>query len=78
MTLVIIFIFQAKRLGDGFKEILEKCGTDGELADKEMIEKLMTNSIRDDMSLLPRIYPPEKEHFLSSIFVDADSPLVCS
>lgn len=78
MTLVIIFIFQAKRLGDGFKEILEKCGTDGELADKEMIEKLMTNSIRDDMSLLPRIYPPEKEHILSSIFVDADSPLVCS
>lgn len=66
---------KAKRLGDGFKEILDKCGTDGELADKEMIEKLMTNSIRDDMSLLPRVYPQEREHFLSSIFVDADTPL---
>ena len=42
-----------------------------------MVEKLMTNTIRDDdQSLLPGIYPPEREHYLSSIFVDAVTPLV--
>ncbi|XP_024031381.1 transport and Golgi organization protein 2 homolog [Morus notabilis] len=65
---------KAKRLGDGFNEFLDKYG-DGELPYKEMVEKLMTNRIRDDISLLPRIYTPEKEHCLSSIFVDADTPL---
>ena len=47
-----------------------------ELPVKEMVEKLMTNTEKDDESLLPHIFPPEREYNLSSIFVDTDNPLV--
>lgn len=70
------FIYcQAHRLGQGFKELLDKYG-DGEICRKEMVEKLMKNTIKDDKSLLPGIYPLEREYELSSIFVDSDTPLV--
>ena len=61
--------FQAQRLGDSFKELLDKDGNN-ELPVKEMANELMTNTIKDDISVLPRIYPPEYEYELSSIFVD--------
>ncbi|PON89910.1 Transport and Golgi organization protein [Trema orientale] len=66
---------KAQRLGDSFKELLKEY-SEGELPAKEMVEKLMTNTIRDDdESLLPAIFPPESEHYLSSIFIDAVTPL---
>ncbi|CAJ2638111.1 unnamed protein product [Trifolium pratense] len=41
-----------------------------------MVEKLMTNTIKDDeQCLLPGIRPPELEFPLSSIFVDIQLPL---
>lgn len=49
---------------------------DRELPVKEMVEKLMTNTIKDDVSLLPGIYSPRREYQYSSIFVDTDSELV--
>ena len=47
-----------------------------ELLVKEMVEKLMKNIEKDDESLLPHIFPPEREYNLSSIFVDTNTPLV--
>lgn len=41
-----------------------------------MVDKVMTNTIKDDASMLPYIYPQEKEHYISSILVDAETPLV--
>lgn len=49
---------------------------DAEVAVAEMVEKLMRDTIRDDESVLPHIYPAEKEYYLSSIFVEAETPLV--
>lgn len=71
----IIFLFQAQRLGNNFKELLDTYGEE-ELPVKEMVEKLMTNTEKDDESLLPHIFPPEREYNLSSIFVDTNNPLV--
>uniref|UniRef100_A0A803NJ95 Uncharacterized protein n=2 Tax=Cannabis sativa TaxID=3483 RepID=A0A803NJ95_CANSA len=65
---------KAQRLGDNLKELLNTYN-DGELPPKEIVEKLMTNTIKDDYSLLPGLYPREKEYHLSSIFVDVVSPL---
>ena len=71
----LYFSFQALRLHSSFKEALDRYGGD-ELPVKEMVEKLMTNTIKDNICMFPQIYPPEKEHYLSSIFVDAETPLV--
>uniref|UniRef100_A0A2P2J9N7 Transport and Golgi organization 2 homolog n=2 Tax=Rhizophora mucronata TaxID=61149 RepID=A0A2P2J9N7_RHIMU len=65
---------KAQRLGNNFKILLDKCGS-AELPLGEMAEILMTNTIKDDESILPHIYPAEREYHLSSIFVDADTPL---
>ncbi|GAV88748.1 NRDE domain-containing protein [Cephalotus follicularis] len=65
---------KAQRLGNSFNELLNNYG-ESELPMKEMAAKLMTNTIKDDESLLPHIYPFEREYHLSSIFVDMDSPL---
>ncbi|KAK3000839.1 hypothetical protein RJ639_020697 [Escallonia herrerae] len=51
-----------------------RCG-EGELSMKEMAEKLMRDTAKDDESVLPHFYPLEWEHQLSSIFVDAETPL---
>lgn len=65
---------KAKRLNHNFKELLDKYD-EGELPIRELVEKLMTNTIKDEESTLPRIYPPEREYKLSSIFVEEDTPL---
>ncbi|KAB5561671.1 hypothetical protein DKX38_006628 [Salix brachista] len=65
---------KAQRLGHGFKDFLEKYG-EAELPTEEMVEILMTSTIKDDESTLPGIYPSEREHQLSSIFVETDTPL---
>ncbi|XP_008235966.1 PREDICTED: transport and Golgi organization protein 2 homolog [Prunus mume] len=62
---------KVQRLGDSFKELLREHGGDNDLPMKEMVEKLMMNTIKDDEeSLLPHVYPPELEYHLSSIFVE--------
>ena len=51
---------------------------DDEVSLKEMAVQLMTDSTRDDKSLLPCIYSPEVEYELSSIFIDQARELVKS
>ncbi|CAJ2650362.1 unnamed protein product [Trifolium pratense] len=66
---------KAERLRHSFKELIDEYG-EGEFPIKEMVEKLMTNTIKDDeQCLLPGIRPPELEFPLSSIFVDIQLPL---
>ncbi|KAG5526905.1 hypothetical protein RHGRI_032982 [Rhododendron griersonianum] len=65
---------KSERLRHSFKELLDLYG-DAEVAVAEMVEKLMRDTIRDDESVLPHIYPAEKEYYLSSIFVEAETPL---
>ncbi|XP_059458295.1 uncharacterized protein LOC132187878 [Corylus avellana] len=60
---------KAQRLGDSFRELLDEHG-EKELPMKEMVEKLMMDTFKDDESMLPHIYPPEREYHLSSIFVE--------
>lgn len=69
------FFVQAERLRHNFKDFLDKYG-ERELPMKEMVEILMTNTVKDDESMLPKIYSAEFEYQLSSIFVDTDTPLV--
>ncbi|XP_020538693.1 uncharacterized protein LOC105641502 isoform X3 [Jatropha curcas] len=69
-----IHFLMAQRLGHNFKDLLDKYG-DSELPVNEMVEKLMMNTIKDEENMLPKIYPAEFEHQLSSIFVDTDTPL---
>lgn len=66
---------QAERLDHSFREKLTSYG-DSELPVKDFVESLMTNTTRDDLSSLPKIYPPEREYQLSAIFVECDTPLV--
>lgn len=62
-------------MSHSFKQLLEKYG-EGELPMKGMVDKLMLDTTKDDEHLLPRIYSPETEYSLSSIFVDVERPLV--
>lgn len=68
-------IAQAQRLDQSFRELINKNGN-RELSAEEMVEKLMTNTVKDDVSLLPGIYSPRTEYQYSSIFVDTDTELV--
>nr|GEU50043.1 transport and Golgi organization 2 homolog [Tanacetum cinerariifolium] len=63
---------KAQRLEHGFRESLNQYG-DGELPVNEMVDKLMGNTVKDNLSKLPQIYPPEFEYQLSSVFVDTVS-----
>lgn len=63
---------KAQRLEHSFRDSLNLYG-DGELPVNEMVDKLMRNTVKDDLSKLPQIYPPEFEYQLSSVFVDAVS-----
>ncbi|XP_022140668.1 transport and Golgi organization 2 homolog [Momordica charantia] len=65
---------KAQRLDQSFRDLVDKNG-DRELPTEEMVEKLMTNTIKDDESLLPGIYSPRREYQYSSIFVDTDTEL---
>ncbi|KAK7317934.1 hypothetical protein RJT34_02571 [Clitoria ternatea] len=62
---------KAERLRHNFKELIDQYG-EHEFPIEEMVEKLMTNTIKDDECMLPGIHPLEREHPLSSIFVDAE------
>lgn len=55
--------------------MLNKYGDD-EVSLKEMAVELMSNTIRDDKSLLPRIYSAEVEYELSSIYIEKAPQLV--
>lgn len=55
--------------------MLNKYGDD-EVSLKEMAVELMSNTIRDDKSLLPRIYSAEVEYELSSIYIENARQLV--
>ncbi|XP_031264855.1 transport and Golgi organization 2 homolog [Pistacia vera] len=66
---------KAERLSHRFKGLLEKYG-EAELPMKEMVDKLMLDTTKDDENLFPHIYSPETEYSLSSIFVDVERPLV--
>ncbi|GFY94490.1 hypothetical protein Acr_09g0009360 [Actinidia rufa] len=65
---------KAERLRHGFNDLLDVYG-EGEVPVDEMVEKLMTNTVKDDEIMLPHIYPVEREYHLSSIFVDMETPL---
>lgn len=52
-----------------FRDLLEKYG-EGEIPINEMVDKLMRNTVKHDISLLPKIYASEFEYQLSSVFVD--------
>ena len=75
--LVSSLSFQAQRLGDSFRELLDEHG-EKELPMKEMVEKLMVDTFKDDESMLPHIYPPEREYHLSSIFVETHTTPIVS
>ncbi|XP_057527750.1 uncharacterized protein LOC130806618 isoform X2 [Amaranthus tricolor] len=66
---------KAQRLLNNFRELLNIYG-EGEVDVHEMVEKLMTDTIKADKSLLPGIYLPDDEYPRSSIFVDTDTALV--
>ncbi|GJW33014.1 transport and Golgi organization protein 2 [Tanacetum coccineum] len=60
------------RLEHGFRDFFNQYG-DGELPINEMVDKLMGNTVKDDLSKLPHIYSAEMEYQLSSVFVDGES-----
>ncbi|KAL6963585.1 hypothetical protein U1Q18_034596 [Sarracenia purpurea var. burkii] len=64
---------KAERLRYGFKSLLDVYGED-EVPVKEMVEKLMRNRVKDDESMLPKIFSAEREYHLSSIFVEMETP----
>ncbi|KAI3804066.1 hypothetical protein L1987_32234 [Smallanthus sonchifolius] len=63
---------KAQRLEHGFKDLLDEYGV-GEIPINEMVDKLMGNTVKDDISMLPPIYSPEFEYQLSSVFVNTIS-----
>ncbi|WCJ20980.1 hypothetical protein M5689_003176 [Euphorbia peplus] len=65
---------KAERLRHNCKDLLEKYG-ETEVPVKDMVETLMMNTIKDDESLLPKVYSAAFEYQLSSIFVDTDTAL---
>ncbi|KAJ4830969.1 hypothetical protein Tsubulata_049613 [Turnera subulata] len=67
---------KVERLRLNFKEQLENYGK-GEIPVKEMLQKLMRDTVKADMSKLPGICSPEWEFNLSSIFVEVLTPLGC-
>ncbi|KAL8491505.1 hypothetical protein ACS0TY_023211 [Phlomoides rotata] len=64
----------AARLETNFKLHVDQYG-EGEIAVKELVEKLMRDKEKADESELPNICPLEWEFNLSSIFVEVDTPL---
>ncbi|KAD6795647.1 hypothetical protein R6Q59_020462 [Mikania micrantha] len=60
---------KAQRLEHGFKDLLDEYGV-GQIPINEMVDKLMGNTVKDDISMLPNIYTPEFEYQMSSVFVN--------
>ncbi|XP_042510909.1 transport and Golgi organization 2 homolog [Macadamia integrifolia] len=67
---------KAERLSENFKQLFGKYG-EGEVPVKEMVEELMTDTVKADESRLPHICSTEWELKLSSVFVEVDTPLGC-
>ncbi|KAI3459950.1 hypothetical protein Pfo_016613 [Paulownia fortunei] len=65
---------KAERLQLNFKLQVKQYG-EGEIMVKEMVEKLMRDTVKADESKLPNICSPDWEFSLSSIFVEVDTPL---
>ncbi|XP_061345934.1 uncharacterized protein LOC133291648 [Gastrolobium bilobum] len=65
---------KAQRLEFSFKEHLAKYG-EGEIPVKEVIKKLMKDTVKADESALPHICSLDWEFNLSSIFVEVETPL---
>ncbi|KAI3804068.1 hypothetical protein L1987_32237 [Smallanthus sonchifolius] len=63
---------QAQSLEHGFKDLLDEYGL-GEIPINEMVDKLMSNTVKDDINMLPPIYSLEFEYQLSSVFVNTVS-----
>lgn len=59
----------------GFKDVLDEYG-EGEIPITKLIDKLMRNVVKDDISILPGIYDPDFEYELSSVFVNPVPPKV--
>lgn len=70
-----LYVFQVQRLDRNFKGVLGRYGND-ELPLKEMLAELMMDTTKDDLSILPGIYPPEFEYHLSAIYVEVTQPQV--
>ncbi|KAM0025828.1 putative transport and Golgi organization protein [Helianthus debilis subsp. tardiflorus] len=60
---------KAQRLEHAFKDLLDEYGV-GEIPIIDMVDKLMGNTVKDDISMLPGIRSPEVEYELSSVFVN--------
>ncbi|CAJ1939704.1 unnamed protein product [Sphenostylis stenocarpa] len=62
---------KAERLRQSFKEFIDEYG-ESDFPIKEMVEKLLTNTVKDEECMLPGIHPPKREYPLSSIFVETE------
>ncbi|OVA19577.1 Protein of unknown function DUF833 [Macleaya cordata] len=68
---------KARRLSQNFKELLGRYG-EKEVPVKDMVEELMKDTVKaDDESKLPKVCSPDWEFKLSSVFVEAETPLGC-
>lgn len=66
---------QVQRLRGKFKELLGKYG-ESDIPIKEMIEKLMRDTVKADESMLPHICALDWECDQSSIFTDTETKMV--
>ncbi|XWS68348.1 hypothetical protein CRYUN_Cryun04dG0082400 [Craigia yunnanensis] len=64
---------KAQRLDHNFKEVFAKYAKD-ELPLKETVAELMMDTTKDNLSMLPGIYPPDFEYNLSAIYIDVTRP----
>ncbi|KAL8144396.1 hypothetical protein V2J09_017428 [Rumex salicifolius] len=61
---------KARRLSLNFKELLATYPDADEVDEREMVEKLMTDTVKAEENKLPGILPNDIEYQTSSIFVD--------
>ncbi|KAL4557583.1 hypothetical protein LXL04_035766 [Taraxacum kok-saghyz] len=66
---------KAQRLKFNFKKLLSTYNEDEDIPIKDMIDKLMRDTMKANKSQLPNICSVDWEHNLSSIFVDVGTPL---
>ncbi|CAI9301883.1 unnamed protein product [Lactuca saligna] len=66
---------KAQRLKFNFKKLLSAYDKDEDIPMKDMMDKLMRDTMKAEKSELPNICSIDWEHNLSSIFVEVDTPL---
>ncbi|CAH1446251.1 unnamed protein product [Lactuca virosa] len=66
---------KAQRLKFNFKKLLSAYDKDEDIPMKDMMDKLMRDTMKAEKSQLPNICSIDWEHNLSSIFVEVDTPL---